>query len=166
MKAKFLVRVVGKDGKHLFPCLAFTARILLKQGKCSVVSTKPLTIKRNDKDGIHFITKRKIKLFCATFFWLSIVYLEVFLMRITQSERMYSDESIIVDIMKLVCISAVLLAGILYVCRRSPFARRTKQRFNLRKFMIDYLVILWYNISIATRNASLVVIALPVRRVV
>lgn len=111
MKAKFLVRVVGKDGKHLFPCLAFTARILLKQGKCSVVSTKPLTIKRNDKDGIHFITKRKIKLFCATFFWLSIVYLEVFLMQITQSERMYSDESIIVDILKLVCISAVFACG-------------------------------------------------------
>ena len=32
--------------------------------------------------------------------------------------------------------------------------------------MIDYLMILWYNISIAMRNASLVVIALPVRRVV
>ena len=111
MKAKFLVRVVGKDGKRLFPCLAFTARILLKQGKCSVVSTKPLTIKRNDNDGIHFITKRKIKLFCATFFWLSIVYLEVFLMRITQSERMYSDKSVIVDILKLSCISAVFACG-------------------------------------------------------
>ena len=111
MKAKFLVRVVGKDGKRLFPCLAFTARILLKQGKCSVVSTKPLTIKRNDKDGIHFITKRKIKFFCAAFFWLSIVYLEVFLMRITQSERMYSDKSVIVDILKLSCISAVFACG-------------------------------------------------------
>lgn len=111
MKAKFLVRVVGKDGKRLFPCLAFTARILLKQEKCSVISTKPLTIKRNDKDGIHVITKPKIKVLCGTFFWLTITYLEIFLLRVVQSERMYSDESIIIDILRLVCISAVFACG-------------------------------------------------------
>ena len=111
MKAKFLVRVVGKDGKRLFPCLAFTARILLKQEKCSVISTKPLTIKRNDKDGIHVVTKPKIKVLCGTLFWLTITYLEIFLLRITQSERMYSDESIIIDILRLVCISAVFACG-------------------------------------------------------
>ena len=111
MKAKFLVRVVGKDGKRLFPCLAFTARILLKQEKCGVISTKPLTIKRNDKDGIHVVTKPKIKVLCGTFFWLTITYLEIFLLRITQSERMYSDESIIIDILRLVCISAVFACG-------------------------------------------------------
>lgn len=111
MKAKFLVRVVGKDGKRLFPCLAFTARILLKQGKCSVISTKPLTIKRNDKDGIHIVTKNKVRIFCATFFWLSIIYLQLFLLKIAQTGEMYASKNVLIDIIRLLCIVGVFACG-------------------------------------------------------
>ena len=111
MKAKFLVRVVGKDGKRLFPCLAFTARILLKQGKCSVISTKPLTIKRNDKDGIRIVTKNKVRIFCATFFWLSIIYLQLFLLKIAQTGEMYADKNVLITIAKLLCVVAVFACG-------------------------------------------------------